>query len=72
MELYLMEKQKKQFNIFNMGFAHCSETWLDLPYLPESLKNGPNTGNMQHLETQLFFGFSKGNNPPSSFFRKHC
>ena len=32
-----------------MGFAHCSETWLDLPHLPENLENGPNIGNMQRF-----------------------
>ena len=25
-----------------MRFAHCSETWLNLPHLPENLENGPN------------------------------
>ena len=32
-----------------MGFAHCSETWLDLPHLPENLGKGPNIGSMQHF-----------------------
>ena len=32
-----------------MGFAHCSETRLDLPHLPENLEKGPNIGNMQHF-----------------------